>query len=40
MSEVKDFNDPFDGKGFYYNPKELEDIERLKVHKGRLMKMQ
>ena len=37
MSEVKDFNDPFDGKGFYYNPKELEDIERLKVHKGRLI---
>ena len=37
MSEIKDFNDPFDGKGFFYNPKRLEDIERLKVHGGRLI---
>lgn len=37
MSEVRDFNDPFDGKGFYYNHKDLEDIERLKEHKSRLI---
>lgn len=37
MSEIKDFNDPFDGKAFYYNPKGLEDIERLKIHKGRII---
>lgn len=30
MSEIKDFNDPFDGRAFFYNPKELKNIERLK----------
>ena len=37
MSEIKDFNDPFDGKSFFYNPESLEDIDRLRVHKGRLI---
>lgn len=37
MSEIKDFNDPFDGKSFFYNPESLEDIHRLRVHKGRLI---
>jgi len=37
MSEIKDFNDPFDGKGFFYNPESLDDIERLHVHGGRLI---
>lgn len=37
MSEIKDFNDPFDGKAFFYNPESLVDIERLHVHEGRLI---
>lgn len=37
MSEIKDFNDPFDGKGFFYIPESLEDIERLHVHGERLI---
>lgn len=37
MSTIKDFNDPFDGKGFFYDSKRLEDIERLHVHGGRLI---
>lgn len=35
LSDIKDFNDPFDGKGFFYNPKQLVNIERLKPHGGR-----
>lgn len=37
MSEIKGFNDPFDGHAFFYNPKELENIERLKHCGGRLI---
>lgn len=37
MAEIKDFNDPFDGKGFFYDARKLEDISRLKIHKGRLI---
>lgn len=37
MSDIKDFNDPFDGKAFFYNPEELKDIERLKAHNGRFI---
>lgn len=37
MSDIKDFNDPFDGKAFYYNPEELKEIERLSRHKGHLI---
>lgn len=35
MADIKDFNDPFDGKGFFYNPAQLINIERLKPHGGR-----
>lgn len=35
--EIKEFNDPFDGKGFFYDAKRLEDISRLKIHNGRLI---
>lgn len=35
MSDIKDFNDPFDGKGFFYDPTKLADLERLKEHGGR-----
>ncbi len=34
MSDIKDFNDPFDGKAFYYNPDELQEIERVARNKG------
>ena len=37
LSDIKDFNDPFDGKGFFYDATQLEDIERLKPHGGRLI---
>lgn len=37
MSAIKDFNDPFDGKAFFYNPKELKDIKRLESHNGRFI---
>ena len=37
MSEIKGFNDPFDGRAFFYNPKELENVERLKHCGGRLI---
>lgn len=37
MSEINGFNDPFDGRAFFYNPKELEDVERLKHCGGRLI---
>lgn len=35
MADIKDFNDPFDGKGFFYDPAQLADIERLKPHGGK-----
>ena len=34
MSDIKDFNDPFDGKGFFYDADQLADIDRLKPHGG------
>lgn len=37
MSDIKDFNDPFDGKGFFYKPSELSNIKRLASHNGRLI---
>ena len=37
MSDIKDFNDPFDGKAFFYNPKELVGIQRLAPHDGRVV---
>ena len=37
MSDIKDFNDPFDGKAFYYNPDELKGIDRLIAHGGRFI---
>ena len=37
MSDIKDFNDPFDGKGFFYDAAQLADIEWLKPHRGRFI---
>lgn len=37
MSDIKDFNDPFDGKAFFYNAEELKSIKRLEPHNGRLI---
>lgn len=37
MSDIKDFNDPFDGKGFFYDATKLADIERLAPHGGRMI---
>ncbi|MBC8547723.1 DUF2971 domain-containing protein [Clostridiaceae bacterium NSJ-31] len=37
MSDIKDFNDPFDGQGFFYDATQLADIERLKPHGGRFI---
>ena len=37
MSDIKDFNDPFDGKAFYYIPDKLKDIERLTPYNGKLI---
>ncbi|MBQ3211071.1 MAG: DUF2971 domain-containing protein [Oscillospiraceae bacterium] len=37
MSNIKDFNDPFDGKGFYYSPEQLSDIELLQPCGGRIV---
>ena len=37
MSDLKEFNDPFDGKAFFYNPKDLSNIPRLKRHNGRFI---
>lgn len=37
MSDIKDFNDPFDGKAFYYNPEQLKDIKRISLHNGRFI---
>lgn len=37
MSDIKDFNDPFDGKAFYYDPERLKSIDRLAEHNGRFV---
>lgn len=37
MSDIKDFNDPFDGKAFFYNPKQLIGIQRLAPHDGKIV---
>lgn len=37
MSDIKDFNDPFDGKGFFYDPSKLADIDRLAHNGGRII---
>lgn len=37
MSNIKDFNDPFDGKAFFYDTKQLADIKRLKHVGGRII---
>ena len=37
MSDIKDFNDPFDGKAFFYDPKQLANIKRLQHIKGRIV---
>ena len=37
MSDIKDFNDPFDGKAFFYDPKQLANIKRLQHIKGRII---
>ncbi len=37
MSAISDFNDPFDGNAFYYDPKSLAGIKRLEEHGGRLI---
>ena len=37
MSKIKDFNDPFDGKAFFYNPTQLADIKRVKHVNGKII---
>lgn len=37
MSDIKDFNDPFDGKAFFYKPSELSNIKRLADHNGQFI---
>ena len=37
MADIKDFNDPFDGKAFYYDPEKLKGIDRLAEHNGRFI---
>lgn len=37
MSNIKDFNDPFDGKAFFYDSKQLADIKRLEHVNGRII---
>ncbi len=37
MSDIKDFNDPFDSKAFFYNPQALADIKRLEHVDGRFI---
>lgn len=37
MSQIEGFNDPFDGKAFFYNPRQLADIERLRPHGGKMV---
>ena len=37
MADIKTFNDPFDGKAFYYDPEALKSIDRLAEHNGRFI---
>ena len=37
MSNIKDFNDPFDGKAFFYDSKQLADIKRLEHVAGKII---
>ena len=37
MSDIKEFNDPFDGKAFYYRPEELAKYPRLAHINGRMI---
>lgn len=37
MSDIKDFNDPFDGMAFFYNHKELGKIEELNSIDGKII---
>ena len=37
MSNIKDFNDPFDGKAFFYDSKQLADIKRLEHVGGKII---
>lgn len=37
LSDIESFNDPFDSKAYYYNPKQLSTIERLKHVDGKII---
>lgn len=37
MSDVKNLNDPFDNKAYFYRPDELKKYERLAEHDGKLI---
>ncbi|MBR5341634.1 MAG: DUF2971 domain-containing protein [Erysipelotrichaceae bacterium] len=37
MSDLKDFNDPFDGKGYFYLSEELAKIDQLKQCNGKII---
>ena len=37
MSDIKDFNDPFDSRAFFYNQSDLLQFERLRPHGGKLI---
>jgi len=37
MSDVKNLNDPFDSKAYFYRPDELKKYERLTGHDGKLI---
>ncbi len=37
MSSTKNFNDPFDGKAFFYDNRELLCFDELKAHDGRFI---
>ena len=37
MSDINDFNDPYDSKGFFYDPIQLASIKRLEAHKGKII---
>ena len=37
LSDIESFNDPFDSKAFYYDPKRLSTIERLKHVDGKII---
>ena len=37
MSKINEFNDPFDGKAFFYDSKQLADIKRLEHVGGKII---